>query len=63
MYPMLELPHFTIRTSSFNKKQERDLKEALEGFIDVSVDKNDPYIYQAIMWIQDNYEKVNFSPN
>ena len=58
LYPLIEIPQMTLRTNGLNKKQEKILEMALDEFIEENVDKSDPYIYQAILWLQDNFEGV-----
>jgi uncharacterized membrane protein len=58
-YPTHEQPMIIIRTDSLSKQQEKQIKEAIEKFIEIEVDKSDPYIFQIITWIQDNIEQIN----
>ena len=55
-YPSHEQPMLMIRTESYTRQQEKIVKEAIEHFIETEIDKNDPYIFQVITWLQDNFE-------
>lgn len=55
-YPSHEQPMLMIRTESYTRQQEKVVKEAIENFIETEIDKNDPYIFQVITWLQDNFE-------
>lgn len=57
-YPSHEQPMLMIRTESYSRQQEKLVKEAIEHFIETEIDKNDPYIFQVITWLQDNFEKL-----
>jgi hypothetical protein len=52
-YPMFEQPMLIIRTDSLSKQQEKDIRNAMEKYIDKEVDKSEPYIFQVISWLQD----------
>lgn len=54
-YPSHEQPMLMIRTDSFSRQQEKLVKEAIERFIETEIDKNEPYIFQVITWLQDNF--------
>lgn len=57
-YPSHEQPMLMIRTDSFTRQQEKQVKEAIEKYIETEIDKNEPYMYQVITWLQDNFEKL-----
>lgn len=58
LYPTHDLPMFTIRTDTLSKIQEKLVKQAIESYIETDVDKNEPYIYQVVNWLQDNVEEI-----
>jgi len=58
LYPAFETPILTLRTDSLTKKQEAIVKQAIEKYIEEEVDKNDPYIFQIISWLQDHIEEI-----
>lgn len=57
-YPSHEQPMLMIRTDSFSRQQEKLVKEAIEQYIETEIDKNEPYIFQVITWLQDNFESI-----
>ncbi|CRL00377.1 CLUMA_CG013645, isoform A [Clunio marinus] len=58
LYPTHESPIIMIRTDSLNKHQEMRIKQAIENFIETEVDKSEPYMYQVILWLQDNFDDI-----
>lgn len=61
-YPMQEQPMLIIRTDSLTKLQEKAIRHAIENYIETEIDKNDPYIFQVISWLQDNIDKIVQTP-
>lgn len=57
-YPSHEQPMLMIRTEVFTRQQEKVVKEAIEEFIETEIDKSEPYIFQIITWLQDNFEAL-----
>lgn len=55
-YPSHEQPMLMIRTDSFTRQQEKLVKEAIEQYIETEIDKTEPYMFQVITWLQDNFE-------
>lgn len=59
LYPGLEIPHFVVRSACFPRDQERKITERIERYIGQDVlDPNEPYVYQVITWIQDNFSEL-----
>lgn len=55
-YPSHEQPMLMIRTDSFTRQQEKIVKDAIEHYIETEIDKSEPYMFQVITWLQDNFE-------
>lgn len=58
LYPTHELPMLTIRTDTLSRSQETLVKRAIEAYIETEIDKNEPYIYQVVNWLQDNVDEI-----
>lgn len=58
LYPTHEQPMLTIRTDTLSKSQETLVKRAVEAYIETEIDKNEPYIYQIVNWLQDNVDEI-----
>ncbi|XP_055372408.1 RWD domain-containing protein 2A [Condylostylus longicornis] len=58
LYPILENAVVTIRATFSNKSKEIAVKNEIAKYINSNdVDRNEPYIYQVITWIQDSLER------
>lgn len=57
-YPTHEQPMLIIRTDSLKKHQEKEIKNAIENYIENDVDKSEPYMFQVITWLQDNIDEI-----
>lgn len=60
LYPLIEIVNLTLRTTflSNNKSTiENTVKQKILDFIE-TLDKSTVYIYQVIVWIQENYENL-----
>uniref|UniRef100_A0A182QI58 RWD domain-containing protein n=1 Tax=Anopheles farauti TaxID=69004 RepID=A0A182QI58_9DIPT len=56
LYPALEIPRIVIRSAVIPRAQERTLTSRIERYIEEEVpERDEPYIYQVIGWIQDNF--------
>lgn len=59
-YPLIEPPIITIRSKIVcNNKSliENEIKRQIMEFID-TIDKSSVYVYQVIVWLQENYERI-----
>ncbi|XP_058065204.1 RWD domain-containing protein 2A [Anopheles bellator] len=56
LYPSLEMPRVVVRSAVIPRDQERELVARIEQFIDQEiVERSEPYVYQIVCWIQDNF--------
>uniref|UniRef100_A0AAG5DNY2 RWD domain-containing protein n=1 Tax=Anopheles atroparvus TaxID=41427 RepID=A0AAG5DNY2_ANOAO len=59
LYPSLEIPRIVIRSSIIQRDQERLLKDRIERYIeDEVIERDEPYVYQVVGWIQDSLEDL-----
>uniref|UniRef100_A0A4Y0BG80 RWD domain-containing protein n=1 Tax=Anopheles funestus TaxID=62324 RepID=A0A4Y0BG80_ANOFN len=59
LYPALEIPRIVIRSSGIPRDQERMLTSKIEQYIEEEVvERDEPYVYQVIGWIQDNFTEL-----
>ncbi|XP_055589318.1 RWD domain-containing protein 2A [Uranotaenia lowii] len=59
LYPGIEVPNFVIRSASYPREKERAITERIERYVSEEVvDQSEPYVYQVISWIQDNFEEI-----
>ncbi|XP_052901013.1 RWD domain-containing protein 2A [Anopheles moucheti] len=59
LYPALEMPRIVIRSSVIPRDQERMLTSSIEQYIEQEVvERDEPYVYQVIGWIQDNFTEL-----
>ncbi|XP_055531238.1 RWD domain-containing protein 2A [Wyeomyia smithii] len=59
LYPGIEMPLFVVRSVIFSRDQERAISEKIENYIREEVlDLSEPYVYQVISWIQDNFSEI-----
>jgi Protein of unknown function (DUF1115)/RWD domain len=57
-YPALEHPYITVRASCYSKQQDQEIKRQIDAFIaNEVVDKEEPYAFAIISWIQENLER------
>uniref|UniRef100_A0A2M3ZBE2 RWD domain-containing protein n=1 Tax=Anopheles braziliensis TaxID=58242 RepID=A0A2M3ZBE2_9DIPT len=55
-YPGLEMPRIVIRSAIIAREQERELQMRIQQYIEAEIiERQDPYVYQIICWIQDNF--------
>uniref|UniRef100_A0A2M4BUJ7 RWD domain-containing protein n=1 Tax=Anopheles marajoara TaxID=58244 RepID=A0A2M4BUJ7_9DIPT len=55
-YPVLEMPRIVIRSAIIARDQERELQVRIQQYIEAEViERQDPYVYQIICWIQNNF--------
>ncbi|XP_062564048.1 RWD domain-containing protein 2A [Armigeres subalbatus] len=59
LYPAIEIPLVVVRSARFPRDQERSITERIEQYIYQEVlDKSEPYVFQIVSWIQDNFEEL-----
>ncbi|XP_053687447.1 RWD domain-containing protein 2A [Sabethes cyaneus] len=62
LYPGIEMPLFVVRSTMFSRDQERTISEKIEAYIREEIlDLNEPYIFQVVSWIQDNFLDISKS--
>ncbi|XP_049544783.1 RWD domain-containing protein 2A isoform X2 [Anopheles darlingi] len=55
-YPVLEMPRIVIRSAIIARDQERELQKRIQQYIEAEIiERQDPYVYQIVCWIQDNF--------
>lgn len=57
LYPLVETPGISIKSNNYNRVQESAIKCLLQEFIESECDKSDSYIFQIILWIQENLQR------
>ncbi|XP_050098657.1 RWD domain-containing protein 2A [Anopheles aquasalis] len=58
-YPVLEMPRIVIRSAIIARDQERELQMRIQQYIETEIiERQDPYVYQIICWIQDNFSDL-----
>lgn len=62
LYPLMENAKVTLFTPLLPKDKERNVQHKIESFIDAS-DKSEGYIYQVVLWIQDEFENFLTASN
>ena len=64
MYPSeTEMANIIVRSPEIGKIQESQIGAKIRQYISETVDKNEPYIYEIVTWIQDNFEDFLISEN
>uniref|UniRef100_A0A182SDB8 RWD domain-containing protein n=1 Tax=Anopheles maculatus TaxID=74869 RepID=A0A182SDB8_9DIPT len=59
LYPALEIPRIVIRSAVIPRDQERLLTSKIEQYIEEEVvEREEPYVYQVVGWIQDNFTEL-----
>ncbi|XP_050067408.1 RWD domain-containing protein 2A [Anopheles maculipalpis] len=59
LYPALEIPRIVIRSAVIPRDQERLLTNKINQYIeDEVVERDEPYVYQVVGWIQDNFTEL-----
>lgn len=56
LYPLVETPGISIKSSNYNRSQESAIKEMCQEFIKTECDTSDTYIFQIVSWIQENFK-------
>lgn len=62
LYPLIESPNVSVRSSLCTKSIESTIKLMLNEFIQ-TLDKSDVYIYEVITWIKDNFNEFLAAAN
>lgn len=56
LYPLIESPNVSVRSSLCTKSIESSIKQMLDEFVQ-TLDKSDVYVYEIISWFKDNFEE------
>lgn len=56
LYPLIESPDVSVRSSLCTKSIESTIKQMLDEFIQ-TLDKSDVYVYEIVSWMKDNFEE------
>lgn len=56
LYPLIESPNVSVRSSLCTKSIESTIKHILDEYIQ-TLEKSDVYVYEVITWIKDNFDE------